>query len=226
MGARKAPALHTAVVRDGERVDAAAAFHRALRDTRALRGAEDTLLVHGADGRLGDLHLGPTHALLRPEAECDLLLQRHLHGVPLHGRVVFAGGGRDRRQLHAHVRARRTGPREGDRPDGRVTGSLLGEPRVSGEPPGAVDEHSHADALGLAVRDGVHLAVLRRHELRPALNDTGVRVAGARGKGCIDRMSCEVLHGRPTLLRSVSIEAQELHEKGRPRAPLHALERT
>ena len=196
VSARKAPVLHTAVVRDGERVDAAAALHEALCDARALGGAEDALLAHGADGRLGDLHLGPPHALLGPETERDLLLQRHLDGVSLEGRRVFAGGRRDGRQLHAYVRPRGARAGEGDRPDGCVASSVLGEPRVAGEAPGSVDEHTHADALGLRVGDRVNLAVLGRHELCAALHDPGVRVAGPCGESGIDRVSGEVLQGR------------------------------
>ena len=204
VGARKAPVLDTPVVRDGQRVDAAAALDGVLRHARTFGGAEDAQLAHRANGGLRDLHLGSPHALLGPKAERDLLLERHLHWVAPHGRGVLARGGRDGGQLDTRVRARGAGAGEGDRPDGGVACPLLGEPRVGGEAPRAADEDADADPLGLGVRDRVDLAVLRRHELRAALDDSGVRVACASGESGVDRVSGDVQQAAGTLLRPVS----------------------
>src|SRR4029453_6341275 len=125
VGTRIAPVLDAAVVRDGKRVDAAATLDEALRDARAFGRAEDALFAHGADGRLRDLHLGPPHALLGTQAERDLLLQRHLDGVPFHRRRELAARGRDRRQVHARARAGSARARESDGAECRVARPLL-----------------------------------------------------------------------------------------------------
>ena len=95
------------------------------------------------------------------------------------------------------MRARGARARKGDGPECRVAGALLREAWVAGEAPGAVDEHAGADPLGLGVRDGIDLAVLRRHQLRAALDDARVGVACPGRDGGVDRVSSEVLHGRP-----------------------------
>ena len=193
--ARIAAVLDSALVRDGQRVDPAAALDEALRDPRALGRVEDAALAHRADVRLGDLHLGPAHALLCAEAEGDLLLERHLDRVSLDLRFVVTRGGRHRSEFHARARARGARAGERDRPQRRVARALLGGARVAREAPGSVDQDAHADALGLGVGHRVDLAVLRGDVLGAAPDDARVRVAGPGGEGGIECVVGELVHG-------------------------------
>ena len=147
---------------------------------------ESRELAHRTDGRLRDLHLGPAHALLGAQAEGDLLLQGHVDRVALHRRRVLAARGRDRCKIHSRARARGAGAGERDSAKRCIAGALLRKAGVAGEAPGAVDEDANADPLRLGVGDGVDLTVLRRHQLRTAPDDAGVRVAGAGADGGVD----------------------------------------
>ena len=77
----------------------------------------------------------------------------------------------------AAVAARR-GLREGGRLASGRLGALLVEPPVAGEPPGAADEHAHADPLGLLVVEPLDAAVPRSDHLRAAHDDARIRVRG------------------------------------------------
>ena len=173
VGARIAAVLDAAVVGDRERVDAAAALHEPLGDARALGGAEDPLLAHRADGRLGDLHLGPAHALLGAQAKRDLLLERHVDGVPLHVRGVMAGRGRDRGQLDARcARARRS----------RARRRRLGRPRRARLPRRAGDRRrSPRPRRRARARRCPRSPSRRRSRPRRSSSPRAARGAGPRG---------------------------------------------
>jgi hypothetical protein len=186
-----------AALADGERVDPSSALDELLGDVCSFGRLERTLLLLGADGRLGDLDVHVAHRALGPEAQLDLLGERHVHRVALRGAPVVASRDGDRRELDAAAAlTARARPSERDRALRCGTSAFGGEPAVAGESPGAVDEDAYADSLRLPVRDRLDLAVLRRDVLGAPRDRACVGITRAHGGGCVDRLSTEFPHGR------------------------------
>ena len=94
--------------------------------------------------------------------------------------------------------AARGGLRKGGRLASGRLGALLVEPPVAGEPPGASDEHAHADPLGLLVVQPLDPAVPRSDHLRAAHDDARIRVRGpgaeCGGHGVLTKLPHRLVH--------------------------------
>src|SRR5438132_2699456 len=92
------------------------------------------------------------------------------------------------------------GFRESARSKRRLAGTLRGQAAVTGEAPGAVDEHTDADALAFRVRELLDAPVLGRHELASPNDGARVGVFGTRSDRRIHRSCTHVAHGFRTLV--------------------------
>ena len=134
------------------------------------------MLALGANHGERHLHVRVLHALLRAEAEVDLLRERNRERIALHRSSVLAALRVDGSEgSDVRVTARR-GLCERARPEGCVARPGLVEPAFAGEAPGAVDEDADADSLALGVAQVVDLAVLRDDVLAPQRDRTSVRI--------------------------------------------------
>ena len=212
MGARVAAHLEEAV-RRGDRLDAAARLDDLLLDRAPERGDEHLVLPVRAHERRPDGHVGVLHAVLRLQAEVDLVRDRDREGVAFERRSVLRGRRLDRRERAAVAAGSRL--RERRRAERRLAGARVGRTPVARESPRPVDEDTDADALAVEVADLLDLAVLGRDELGAAHDHARVGVLGAGADRRIDRCLAEEPHPHAYL------------RKSRPRAAsVHALERT
>ena len=62
--------------------------------------------------------------------------------------------------------------------------------------PGAVEKHSHADALALRIGEAFDASALGRHELVSLHHDACVRILGSSPGRGIDRGCTEITHAR------------------------------
>ena len=120
--------------------------------------------------------------------------ERNIEWVTLDRRAVCAACGSYGSELSQVLSW--GGAREGAGSEGRVACAVGGKPAVTGEPPGAVEEHPHADALALRIGEAFDASALRRHELVSLHHDACVRVLGSRSSSRIHRRCTEVSHAR------------------------------
>ncbi len=162
--ARVAPDLNEAVADRGG-VDPTTALEELLEEVAALGRPENPSFAHCSDARRGHGDVRPVESALRPKAELDLPLQRHLDRIVVAGCAVVADVGCERLQLDLAPCRSRARPGEGNRSHGRISGAAFVELPVAREAPGAVDEYADADPGSLGVVDGVDPAVTRRDML-------------------------------------------------------------
>src|SRR6185312_17560664 len=196
VGARVAADLCDPVAR-GHRVDPAAALDQLVLGRCAVGGDEDLVLALGADRGGGDLDVLARERFLCAQAEVDLLGDGNRERVALERRAELATRRLEGRELAA-VAARRRLRKGGRLASGRL-GALVVESPVAGEPPGAADEHAHADPLGLLVVEPLDAAVPRSDHLGAAHDDARIRVRGpgaeCGGHGVLAKVPhCSVLY--------------------------------
>ena len=198
VGARVGAELDDPVA-DRHRLHAAAALDELLVDLDPVGGEEELSLALGAQRRLGDLDVGVAQRLLDAQAERDLVVERNGEGVSLDRRPVRAGARLERRERPRLGAAGRGGEPAGA--ERSVARSLGREPAVGGEPPGAADEHPHADPFALAVAERLDAAVLRPDRLRAPDDRSRIGVARAGPEGGVDGGCTRVAHLCGTLPR-------------------------
>ena len=195
MRARVAADLRHPVAR-GHRVDPAAALDELVLRRRTVGGDEHLVLALRADRGRGDLDVLVRKRLLGAQAEVDLLGDGNRERVALERRAELATRRLEGRELAAVAAWSRL--RKGGRLASGRLGALLVEPPVAGEPPGAADEHAHADPLGLLVVEPLDPAVPRSDHLRAAHDDPRVRVRGpgaeCGGHGKLTKLPHRFLH--------------------------------
>ena len=176
----------------GHGVDAASAFEDLLLDRRAVGGHEQLLLPLRPQERRAHLHVLVLYRALGPQAVLDLVGERDLERVLVDRSPVLALG-RLERSERALVAARR-GFRESGRTFRGGAGALGAQVVVAGEPPGAADEHAHADPLGLGVIEAVDALVPRGHVLLPAHDRARVCIGRTGGESRGHRLVAELPH--------------------------------
>ncbi len=191
VGAGIAPQLEHAVA-NGRAVDPAAALDQLLLDVGPLGGDQNLVLALGSHHRPAQDEVSALERLLRAQAVLDLLGQRDVERIPLHGRPVCAGVGRDRSEGARIPPAGRA--RERARAQRGVAGPVRGEPPVAGEAPRAAGEHADADALALAVAQRLDATVLRRHRLVAAQYGARVGVLRPGAQRRVHRRPTQIVH--------------------------------
>jgi len=137
------------------------------------------------------------HARLRAQAKVHFFRQGNFDGVPLGAGSIFALLGGRSHQLHA-APPWATGACARERHGALcgLTGAVLGKAAVTREAPGAVDEHSDADAFCLSVGNGLDFPVLRRDVLYAPGDRARIGVTGARAERNVDCLSAQLSQGR------------------------------